>query len=114
MKDIQTHSDIEKLVNDFYNKVLKEEQLAPFFKNLDFEKHLPRMIHFWAFVLLDESGYTTNVTDKHINMSLKKNHFDKWIMIFNDSVDSLFHGDKADLAKQRASVLAWTIMSKMK
>ena len=57
MKDIETRSDIEIMVNMFYDKIVKDNLLSPFFKNLNFEKHLPKMVDFWAFVLLDEVGY---------------------------------------------------------
>ena len=62
MREINSREDVEFLVESFYEKVVQDEVLAPFFKHLNFEKHLPKMIHFWAFVLLDEAGYTTDVT----------------------------------------------------
>ena len=113
MNDISNRSDIQQFVDTFYGKVLKNELLAPFFKNLDFEKHMPKMVDFWAFVLLDETGYTTNVTDKHLNMPLEKKHFDQWITLFQATIDELFTGEKAELAKQRATLIGWTILSKI-
>lgn len=114
MSDISAKEDIEKLVDVFYDAVLKDELLAPFFSNLDFNHHKPKMVHFWSFVLLDESGYTTDVTQKHMSMRLKKDHFDRWISLFNVTVDTLYKGEKAELAKQRAFLIRWTIESKMK
>ena len=70
-RDIETKTDIELLINTFYDKVLKDELIGPFFKHIDFNKHLPKMIHFWSFVLLDEAGYTTDVTKVHQHMKLK-------------------------------------------
>jgi hemoglobin len=113
LKDIQTKEDVLLLVNTFYGKVLNDEQLAPFFKRLNFDIHLPKMIHFWSFALLDEPGYTTNVTDKHLQMPLKKVHFDQWLFLFNETINQLFIGEKAEMAKQRAAVIAWTINSKL-
>ncbi|MCR9174264.1 MAG: group III truncated hemoglobin [bacterium] len=113
MEDIQTKDDVEFLVNSFYTNVLKDEVLAPFFTKLDFDRHLPRMIHFWSFVLLDEPGYTTDVTKTHINMPLKKEHFDRWIQLFNETTDAHFSGGNAEKAKQRAFLIRWTIESKM-
>lgn len=111
--DIESKSDIETLVNQFYDKVLMDEILAPFFRHLNFEMHLPKMVFFWSFVLLDEPGYTTDVTQKHIHMKLEKEHFDRWILLFHETVDALFEGEKANLAKQRATLLGWTIESKI-
>lgn len=113
MRDIQNKEDIEKLVNQFYGKVLKDELLAPFFKHLNFVEHLPKMVDFWAFAVLDEYGYRSNVTDKHMHMPLKQEHFDRWILLFNQTLDSLFSGERADLAKQKAFTIAWTIGSKI-
>jgi hemoglobin len=112
MTDIQTKEDVTLLVDKFYDAVLKDETLAPFFKRLNFEVHLPKMIHFWSFVLLDEPGYTTNVTEKHEKMPLSMDLFNQWVSLFKQTVDELFVGEKAELAKQRAVVLGWTMGSK--
>jgi len=112
-RDIETKTDIELLINTFYDKVLKDELIGPFFKHIDFNKHLPKMIHFWSFVLLDEAGYTTDVTKVHQHMKLKAEHFDRWISLFNETTDSLFRGEKAEMAKQRAFLMRWTMESKM-
>lgn len=112
MKEITEKKDVQQLVETFYGRVLKDENLAPFFKHLDFEAHMPKMIHFWSFVLLDEPSYTTNVTDKHMHMPLAKEHFDLWVTLFHATIDDLFIGEKAEMAKQRATLIAWTIQNK--
>ncbi len=113
MRDITTKNDIVDFVNAFYEKVMRNELLSPFFKNLNFEKHLPKMVDFWAFVLLDHAGYTTNVTDKHMQFRLTKDHFEQWISLFNGTLDELFAGEKVEMAKQRAAVIGWTIENKL-
>lgn len=114
MTEITHQTDIQFLVDAFYTKVLQDDLLAPFFKRLNFEKHKPKMVHFWSFVLLDEAGYTTNVTDKHMNMPLEEQHFKQWLALFNETVDEHFTGEKAELAKQRAFLVGWTIQEKVK
>jgi hemoglobin len=84
---------------------------APF-NGIDFESHIPSIVNFWAFVLLEEEGYKTNVFDKHKNLPIKPIMFDTWLRVWIQSVDQLFNGEKADLAKQRAQVLAFTFKSK--
>ena len=113
MKEIESISDIELLVNTFYAKVMEDELLAPFFKNINFDKHLPKMNAFWAFVLLDQAGYSTDVTQKHINMPLNQGLFNQWVKLFSETLDELFIGEKVELAKQRAFFIAWTIQSKI-
>jgi hemoglobin len=113
MRDITTKNDIVDFVNAFYDKVMRNELLSPFFKNLNFEKHLPKMVDFWAFVLLDQAGYTTNVTDKHMQFRLTHDHFEQWISLFNGTLDELFAGEKVEMAKQRAALIGWTIENKL-
>lgn len=113
MNDISTRADVEQLVDAFYAEVMKDEVLAPFFARLDFNAHLPKMVHFWTFVLLDEPGYTTNVTEKHMKMPLQEVHFKHWLSLFHKTVDTYFAGEKAELAKQRASLVGWTIQQKV-
>lgn len=113
MKDILTKADIDKLISLFYGKVFEDELLSPFFKNMNFEAHKPQMVHFWCFVLLDEPGYKTNVTEKHLHMPLQKIHFERWITHFKETVDENFAGEIAEKAKQRAELVGWTIQQKL-
>jgi hemoglobin len=112
MNDIASKKDIELLINTFYSKLLQVEEIKPVFAGINFEAHVPHIVHFWSFVLLDEEGYKTNVFEKHIQLPIKTHQFDIWLKIFNDTVDELFKGEKAELAKQRATVLAFTFKSK--
>jgi hemoglobin len=112
MKDIETRVDIEKLIRHFYSKLLAIEEMRPPFEGLDFEKHIPNIVHFWSFVLLDEAGYKTNVFDKHFHLPIKPHMFDTWLQTWTSTVDELYKGEKAELAKQRATVLTHTFKSK--
>jgi hemoglobin len=113
VKDIETKEDIALLIHEFYGKVKMDEKLNPFFTDLDFEIHIPKMIHFWSFALLNEPGYTTNVVEKHLHMPLKDVHFEHWLGLFNETIDSHFSGELANQAKQRAQLIGWTIKSKI-
>lgn len=112
MKDIGSREDIQLLVERFYKDLLLIEDIKPVFQHIDFPKHIPHIIYFWAFVLLDEEGYKTNVFDKHRALAIQPHMFDKWLQVWISTVDRLFAGEKAELAKQRATVLAFTFKSK--
>ena len=114
MREIERKQDVIELVDLFYGKIMKDELLSPFFKHLNLEIHLPKMVQFWSFVLLDETGYATNVVEKHLRMPLEKIHFDQWLKLFYETLDELFIGEKVDLAKQRAFTIAWTTEYKIK
>ena len=112
-KEIETKADIELLIDRFYGKVLQDEIMAPFFADFDKEHHMPRMVDFWAFLLLDIHGYQGNVIGKHLQMPLKKEHFDLWVEYFNASLDEYFIGEKVIRAKEKVAVLRWTMESKV-
>jgi hemoglobin len=112
MRDIETREDVERLLRTFYSNLFKSEGMKRVFEGIDFEAHFPKIVHFWSFVLLDEPGYKTNVFEKHVPLPIQSPQFDEWLRTFTSTVDSLFKGEKADLAKQRATVLAYTFKAK--
>lgn len=115
-KDIENRKDIEMLVDAFYTKVIKDETIGYIFNEvvkLDWEKHIPIMYDFWETTLFHKAIYKGNPMKIHVDLNvkeqLKKVHFDQWLTLFNETVDELFDGEKAILAKTRALSIA-TIM----
>jgi hemoglobin len=113
-KDITNQADVEQLVRTFYTRLLADPLMSPFFKHIDFEAHFPRMIAFWAFILIDTEGFTGNVFDVHRNLDIDERHFERWITTFQHTVDDLFMGKKADKAKNHAEVIGYNFLSKLK
>lgn len=113
MKDIETYEDILQLTTEFYEKLLIDEQIGHYFKSLDLKSHLPRVADFWAFILIDQSGYTGNMMDAHAKLALKEPDFEKWLSLFHQTINQLFTGEKATLAKDRSILIALTMKSKL-
>lgn len=111
-KEIENRDDLVLLIDKFYSKLLKDKLIGHYFENLNLVEHLPRVVDFWAFVLLDENGYQVNVTEKHAHMKLKPDDFNKWVELFSETVDEFFIGEKAKIAKERAMLVSWTMNSK--
>lgn len=105
MREIENEADVNELVNNFYKGVQEDEVLAPFFAKTNWQAHLPKMIDFWCFILLDKPGFTGNVFDVHVNRGIAELHFVRWIELFKQAVDELFVGEKAKLAKEKAHEL---------
>lgn len=112
MNDITSRQDVERLIKLFYDNLLQDHEMKKVFEGIDFKNHLPQIVHFWCFVLLDEQGYKTNVFDKHLHLPIKLHQFDMWLRTFVNTIDDLFKGEKAEIAKQRATVLTFTFKSK--
>ena len=112
-RDIENRADLERLLEVFYRKVFKDDLISHFFIEvvpLNLETHIPVIADFWESVLLDGRGYRKNVMEIHLKISEKskidKEHLDRWVKIFSETVDELFEGAKASLAKQRAASIA--------
>ena len=112
-RDIENRADLERLLDIFYKKVFKDDLISHFFIEvvpLNLETHMPVIADFWESVLLDGRGYRKNVMEIHLNISekskIENKHLDRWVKIFSETVDELFEGSKASLAKQRAASIA--------
>ncbi|TXK32819.1 group III truncated hemoglobin [Pontibacter qinzhouensis] len=108
-KDILSLADIKQLVDTFYTRVRQDELLGPVFEEKigsNWEKHLETMYRFWQTVLLDERTYQGSPGAKHITLPVGEEHFERWLGIFDKTVDELFTGEKAAEAKWRAARMA--------
>ena len=120
MQDITSKSDIELLVNTFYQKVAQDAVIGHFFNDVakvHWDTHLPKMVEFWSLLVLGEGDYTGNTTQKHVelhqNAPLSYGHFEHWVNLFHQTVDELFAGENAELAKSKAQYLSTIIQLKL-
>ena len=116
MKDILNLDDVKKVVDCFYDKVRNDEQLKDVFNNVIQDRwpaHLEKMYRFWQTILFDEHTYFGSPFPPHAKMPIDENHFETWLSIFNETVDFLFSGKKADEAKWRAGKMAVMFVSKL-
>ena len=120
MKDIATRADIELLITSFYKKVTADPVIGYIFNDIakvDWPKHMPVMFDFWESALFGTGVYTGNpiVVHKalHQQIPLTAAHFERWLYLFDATVDELFEGDKSVLAKQRAMSIATVIRMKI-
>lgn len=108
MKDIENLEDIKLMVDTFYNKVKIDTLIGPIFNGVikDWPPHLNKMYGFWETILLDVHSYSGSPFPPHAKMPLEKIHFDRWMELFKNTVDSLYEGEKANEAKWRAGKMA--------
>ena len=104
--DILSREDIQLLVDQFYDKVQKDELLAPVFSHVDWAHHLPIMYNFWSSMMLGDQSYRGNPLQKHIPLAIAAEHFDQWLKLFHETVDANFSGEKAAEIKSRSLSIA--------
>ena len=115
-KDIKTRADIELLVTTFYDKVKTDPVIGHIFTSVfkvNWQRHLPVMFDFWDNTLFYTGSYGGNPMESHRRLHrifpLNEDHFNRWVALFMQTIDELFEGEKALLAKQRALSIA-TVM----
>lgn len=108
-REINNLSDIKLLVDSFYAKVKEDELLAEIFNNVirdNWTLHLEKMYRFWQTVLLNEFSYKGSPFPPHTKLPVSKEHFNRWVNLFNATVNEHFTGTNAEEAKNRAEKIA--------
>lgn len=120
MADIATRDDCERLVRAFYGRALTDPVIGWLFTDvaqLDLEEHVPRITDFWETVLLGGTAYRGGVFGPHARLhekaGLRAGHFTRWLGLWTDTVDSLFAGERAELAKAHAVRTANAFVSRL-
>ena len=108
MDDIQNREDIELLVNNFYERVHNEPNLALVFEipHDQLQSHLTRVVNFWENWLFQTGSYTGGMMWVHLQTNekhkLTTERFEQWLSLWFLTTDSLFLGEKATFVKNKA------------
>lgn len=108
--DIRNREDLTLLISTFYGKVRRHTKLSPFFNETikDWDVHTSTLTDFWETNLFFVARYKGNPVQVHqdvdasFNHSIEQAHFGHWLELWFTTVDDLFEGEKATLAKERA------------
>lgn len=111
--DIASRDDISSLIVEFYTRAYRDELLQPMFVDvaqMDLAAHLPVMCDFWTTVLFGARIYHGGAYAPHARLHalspLTSRHFERWLAIWERTVDDMYAGDVADTAKDRARSIA--------
>lgn len=120
MKDIQNQQDLFLLVDEFYKKLLGDDRISYIFTDvvkIKLEEHLPVLVTFWSQAILGTGGYTSNLTQIHLDVSQKEYLspalFSIWLHHFYATVDENFTGSNAEKIKTNALSIATVMQIKI-
>lgn len=112
-KDIDSREELEDFLWAFYKKAFADELIGKFFTEvvpLDLDTHIPVIANFWESVAFNKPSYRKNVMEVHQHIhqlsKIKKEHLDRWVKIFTETLDEKFEGSRTELMKQRARSIA--------
>jgi len=107
--DIDSRADCERLVRAFYARALDDPLIGWIFVDvakLDLEAHVPVIASFWETILLGAQSYSGGAFRPHAVLhaqaGLQAGHFERWLALWRTTVDELFAGQRAELAKAHA------------
>ena len=111
--DISDRQDIETLLRRFYEQAIPDPTIGKFFTevaHLDLETHLPKIANFWEQMLFQRAVYSGLPMHAHLVLNSKEpmlpEHFERWLTLWENTVDQMFTGEKAKIAKARARMVA--------
>jgi len=120
LPDIATRADCETLVRAFYGRALTDPILGYIFTDvaqLDLEAHVPKIASFWETILLGAHTYSGGAFAPHAALSQKftlfAGHFERWLWLWRMTVDELFAGERAELAKSHAGRVAAAFFARL-
>ena len=111
--DLDTRENIASFVDEFYERLLADEELGPIFVDVaqvDLAVHLPHIKDYWCKLLLGEKDYQRHTMNIHRQLhgkrSLEKRDFQRWLELFITTVDEHFAGARAERSKRVAASIA--------
>ena len=114
--DISSLDDVKILVDSFYEKVRQDDLLKNIFEGRienHWQQHLEKMYRFWQTVLLEEHTYQGSPFLPHAQMPIDEQHFNRWLSLWESTVNNHFSGKIADEAKWRGGRMAEMFRSKI-
>ena len=104
-KNIEDREDVILLVNKFYQRVRQDELIGPIFNEKigkHWAEHLQKLYDFWESRLFDKDIYDGRPLFVHKSLPIDVQHFDRWLKLWNETIDDYFIGDVADEAREKA------------
>jgi hemoglobin len=119
-RDIEDREDCEQLVRAFYSRALTDPMIGWIFVDvakLDLDEHVPVIASFWETILLGSRTYRGGAfrphADLHMKAGLRAGHFERWLALWRATVDELFAGERAELAKAHAVRVAQAFLMRL-
>ncbi|MCF6244679.1 MAG: group III truncated hemoglobin [Sulfurovum sp.] len=118
-EDKITRENVRLFVMQFYAKVFKDEIVGPFFiaelgEDIESEhwvEHLEILVGFWTAIAFGTPKYTRQLFLPHTKLvNLKKETFERWLKLFDETQDEVYVEKIAEKFKERAHIIAGNFM----
>lgn len=102
---------VTAVVESFYAKARRDPLIGPIFNRViadaDWPQHLAVIADFWSSMLLGTGRYAGRPMPKHVGIGdLGDEHFERWLKLFRETVETLCPAEVAALFVDRAERIA--------
>lgn len=104
-----TEDMIRRLVETFYDRVLRDPELGPIFRQKlshRWREHLALMVDFWSSIALRTGRYQGKPQRAHRGLALREDHFGRWLSLFEATAREVCEPAVADFFIERARRIA--------
>jgi hemoglobin len=90
-------SELATLVGRFYARVRRDPEIGPLFNVAihDWDAHLLKLAAFWSSVVLASGRYKGNPMAAHLKFRITPAMFERWLMLWDRTVEELFEPSAA-------------------
>ncbi|MGC1515033.1 MAG: group III truncated hemoglobin [Maribacter sp.] len=120
-QDLKNRKDVYRLVERFYERIRADITLGPIFDGIitDWPAHLEHLTDFWESQLFVKRKYLGNPitvhqeVDEKTGYTITSAHFGLWLNLWFSTIDGLFSGEMAWIAKNRAQKMSTMLFMQM-
>lgn len=115
--------NLRTLVIKFYTKVLADDLVGPFFidklgpdlSGAVWAPHLDTLTEFWASFTTNDSTYRGSPFAPHMQLAgLERKTFEQWLVLFYETLDSIYEPHLAMQLKERSNLIAGNFMRNLR
>lgn len=101
-------ASIDRLVATFYGRAREDAVIGPVFAKAvkNWDHHIARIGEFWSSVVLKTGNYDGRPLPPHLALALQGEHFDRWLMLFEQTAREVFPPEAAVIFIDRARRIA--------
>src|SRR3954447_20828023 len=98
---------LERLVRAFYDRARRDEVIGDLFQHVqDWDQHIATITTFWSSVALMSGRYHGQPLAAHVPLELASPHFDRWLLLFEQTARELCSQAGADYLMEKARRIA--------
>ena len=120
-RDLDTREEVAEFVRRFYREIAQNERFHRYFDTIahvDWRAHTLDLTDFWVGVLFSEPDRAADDVIEahrwlHDTEPFDVELFDRWLEIFDTTLDAGWRGPVAEAARHRGHGYAWAIAKRL-